>query len=96
MLIETIKITSTIFSIIGSLVLAYRVTGILSALSFVASAHEANIQQLMPNQIDNIYNFGNSIEYVEKAQKTGFLIFGFAMSVFSGILQLVALLMTSA
>lgn len=45
--IEVIKILAAIFSIVGSGILAFRVTGILTALSFVVDAHEANIQQLM-------------------------------------------------
>lgn len=96
MSIESIKIIAAIFSIAGSGILAYRVTGILSALSLVANAHEVNIQQLMPNQKGDIYNLGNSTAHVEKAQKTKLLVLGFALIILSGVLQLAALLMSNA
>lgn len=96
MSIESIKIIAAILSIVGSGILAYRVTGILSALSFVANSHEINIQQLMPNHTSDIYNLGNSTEHVEKTQKTGLLILGFSLFILSGVLELVALLMANA
>ena len=96
MSIESIKIIAAILSIVGSAILAYRVTGILSALSLVANAHEVNIQQIMPNQKGDIYNLGNSTEHVVKAKKTGLLILGFSLFILSGVLQLVALLMANA
>jgi len=96
MSIESIKIISAILSIIGSGILAYRVTGILSALSLVAGCHEVNIQQLMPNHKGDIHNLGNSTEHVEKAQKKLLLIVGFVFFILSGVLQLIALLMVNA
>ena len=97
MTIEQIKIIAAIFSIVGSGILAVRVTGILSALSLIAKVHEINIQQLMPdNQTSDVYNLDNSTEHIEKAQKKGFLITGFVCSVLSGVLQLIALLKSSA
>ncbi|WP_146209049.1 hypothetical protein [Halomonas sp. A11-A] len=95
-MIETIKILAAISSIIGSAILAYRVTGILSSLSFVANCHELNIQQLMPDHQGDIYNLGNSTAHVEKAQKKGLLITGFVLLIASGVLQLVALVMVNA
>ena len=95
MSIESIKIIAAILSIVGSGILAYRVTGILSALSLVANSHEINIQQLMPSHMSDIYNLGNSTEHVEKAQKTGLLILGFSLFILSGVLQLVALLLAT-
>lgn len=93
MTIEQIKIIAAIFSIVGSGILAFRVTGILSALSLVAKVHEINIQQLMPdNQACNVYNLDNSTAHVEKAQKKGLLITGFVCIVLSGVLQLIALI----
>lgn len=96
MTIETIKILAAVSSIIASGILAYRVTGILSALSLVASCHEMNIQQLMPTHQGDIHNLGNSTEHVEKAQKKGLLITGFVFLIASGVLQLIALLMANA
>lgn len=92
----TIKILAAISSIVGSAILAYRVTGILSALSLVANCHELNIQQLMPNHQGDIHNFGNSTAHVEKAQKTKFLITGFVFLIASGVLQLIALVVANA
>ena len=96
MTIETIKILGAISSIIGSVILAYRVTGILSALSLVANCHEVNIQQLMPNHGGDIHNLGNSTAHVEKAQKKGLLITGFVFLIASGVLQLIALVAANA
>lgn len=96
MSIESIKIIAAILGIAGSGILAFRVTGILSALSLVASAHEINIQQLMPNHQGDIVNLGNSTARVEKAKKTGLLITGFVLFILSGVLQLIALVMANA
>ena len=96
MTVECIKITGTLISILGSIILAYRVTGILKALALVAGAHEVNIQQLMPGQTGNIYNLQGSTQHVEKASKKGLLLFGFFCYIISGILQLTALFMQSA
>jgi hypothetical protein len=90
-MIETLKILAAISSIIGSAILAYRVTGILSSLSLVANCHELNIQQLMPGYKGDIYNLGNSIAHVEKAQKKWLLVTGFVFLITSGVLQFLAL-----
>ncbi|MBY6205632.1 hypothetical protein [Halomonas denitrificans] len=95
MTVETIKILAALSSIIGSIILAYRVTGILTAVSLVAECHELNIQQLMPNQTGDIQNLGNSTAHIERAQKKRLLITGFAFLIASGILQLVALLVAN-
>ncbi len=71
-MIETIKILAAISSIIGSAILAYRVTGILSALTLVTYCHEVNIQQLIPNHKRDIHILGNSPALVDKAQKKDF------------------------
>lgn len=96
MSVETIKIIAAICSIVGSSILAYRVTGILSALSLVANCHEVNIQQLMPNKNGNIYNIVNSKVHIEKAQKKFLLITGFVLLIASGVLQFMALVAVNA
>ncbi|WMS89029.1 hypothetical protein [Pleionea litopenaei] len=96
MTVESIKIIAAIMGIIGSGILAYRVTGILSALSLVAGCHEVNIQQLMPNHQGNIHHLGNSTAHVEAAQKKGLLITGFVFFILAFALQLVALVMANA
>jgi hypothetical protein len=68
----------------------------LSALSLVASCHELNIQQLMPNNHGDIKNLGNSTAHLKRAQKKGFLIIGFIFFIFSAVLQLIALLLANA
>lgn len=93
MSIENLKVIAAICSIIGSGILAYRVTGILSALNLVAECHEVNIQQLMPTYRGNIHNLGNSTAHVEKAEKKRLLITGFTFFILSGVFQLIALLM---
>ena len=95
MSIESIKIIAAIMGIRGSVILAYRVKGILSALSLVTGCHEVNIQQLMPNYQGDIHNLGNSTAHVEAAKKTGLLITGFVFFILAGVLQLVALVMAN-
>lgn len=92
MAVESVKILAAICSIVGSVILAYRVTGILSALSLVANCHELNIQQLMPDHRGDIHNLANSNKHVENSQKKGLLVTGFAFFIASGVLQLMALL----
>lgn len=89
---DMLRIAASVIGVIGSLLLAWRVSGILKALSLVANAHEANIQQLM-NPSGTIYNFGNSTAHVEKAKGTGLLIAGFLCLAFSGGLNVVALIL---
>jgi hypothetical protein len=91
--VESIRIISAIFSIIGSLLLAYRVTGILRALATVGNAHEGNIQNLA-NQNKNrvLVQLVNSTERVREAQKLPLLVVGFAFIILAAVLQLVALL----
>ncbi len=92
--IEEVKIIAAILSVIGSTLLAWRVIGILRALSIVANAHEFNIDQLMGQQTNpNPIYFTNSTEHVRNAQKKVLLIMGFVFVVFSAALQLVALSM---
>jgi hypothetical protein len=91
-LTDMLRIAASVIGVIGSLLLAWRVSGILKALSLVANAHEANIQQLM-NSSGTIYNFGNSTAHVEKAKGTGLLIAGFLCLAFSGCLNVVALIL---
>ncbi len=90
---EILKITSTISSALGSLILAYRVTGILAALSVVAASHEANINQLMDRSNSKpILHWANSTAHVQKAQKKCLLYFGFFLIILSGLCQTIALL----
>ena len=65
---------------------------IVKALSLVALAHEANIDQLMSGT-QQIAHFGNSTEHVRRAKGTGLLIAGFLMLAASGVLNLIALFM---
>lgn len=95
MTIETIKILAAISSIIGSAILAYRVTGILAALTLVARCHEVNIEQLMPTSKGDIHYLANAPSHVEKAQKKALLITGFIFLIASGVLQLIALIMAN-
>lgn len=90
--IESIKLIAALFSITGSIILAYRVTGILSALSLVARIQEANIQQLMPNCRSDMYNLINAQLLIEEAQKIRLLVIGFICMILSGLLQFIVLL----
>lgn len=86
----TLKIITTVLSLVGSGLLAWRVKGILEALALV-KAHEFNIQQLMQRSGD-IYNLANSTEHVDKAQHYRLLVVGFLCLFASAALQLISLL----
>ena len=88
-----LRIAASVISVAGSILLAWRVSRILEALTLVANAHEVNIQQLMPTITGNIYNFGNSTAHVDKAKGTGLLITGFLCLALSGVLNVAALLL---
>lgn len=87
---EALKVAATILSLLGSIILAIRVAGILKALALVAAAHEANINQILSSSRD-IIHFANSTKHVENANKMWLLGAGFGCLIISGVLQLVSL-----
>ena len=87
---EAFKVAATITSLLGSIILAIRVAGILKALALVAKAHEANIAQILSGSRDIVY-FQNSTKHVENANKLWLLCVGFGCLIISGFLQLVSL-----
>lgn len=93
--VETVRIIASLMSVVGSAILAYRVTGILQALGIVAIAHEENINQLMSPGGGDIMHFTNSTAHVKRAKKSGLLIAGFVLVVGAATLQFVALLMVN-
>ena len=76
-------------SVGGSLLLAWRVTGILRALGSVASIHESNIMELSKSHGDIVIGHG-STKWIKKAQKIWLLVIGFLLSIVGGVLQFVA------
>jgi hypothetical protein len=90
---DALRILAAISSVVGSGLLAWRVKRILDALSLVASAHELNIQQLMPNHQGGIYNLGNSPKHIDRAKGTWLLVVGFLLLALSGVLNFVALML---
>lgn len=91
---DNLKIIATIISIVASILLAFRVKGILSALGFVAKCHEHNITQLIPGHQGDIHILGNSDAHVARAQKLWLLIIGFVLYAIAGVLNLWALLIS--
>jgi hypothetical protein len=75
---EKLQLAAAALSVAGSILLAWRVSQILKALSLVASVHEVNIDQLM-SSTPNIVHFGNSTKHVERAKDTGLLVVGFLL-----------------
>ena len=92
---DTLRIISTICSIVGSALLAIRVTGILSALSKVANAHEKNLQAFKSIYEDSsraLIQLENSMALIDKAKKLPLLVAGFVLIIAAALLQLLALL----
>ena len=73
----------------GSLILAFRVTRILKALSAVAMCHEANLRELTTRD-PVVVQLVNSTAHVERARGVGLLITGFAFIVIGLALQAAA------
>lgn len=87
---EALRILAAISSIVGSVLLAWRVRGMLSALSFVADMHEHNIQELASSQTNIVLAKGAN-EHVKKAKGNWLLVSGFILLGLSGGLNLWAL-----
>lgn len=83
----SLKMIAAVLSLVGASLLAWRVKGILEALSLVAKAHEYNIQQLMRPSGD-IVHVANSTAHVEKSKQYGMLVLGFTCMIASAVLQL--------
>lgn len=90
----TLKIISALSGLLGSLILAYRVIGLIKALALVVKVHEENINQLMNDDgVSPLVNFHSSTKHVEKAQKTHLLVLGFFLVILSAIIQLITLIL---
>lgn len=87
---ENLQLVAAALSVIGSGLLAWRVSQIVKALSFVAEVHEVNIDQLMSGATQ-ITHLGNATTHVKRAKGTALLITGFLFLGLSGALNVVAL-----
>lgn len=88
---DNLRIIAAICSTFGSILLAWRVRGILAALAFVANMHESNIQEIASDRRD-IVIATNSTKHVEKAKGMVLLVVGFLLLALSGALNFWALL----
>lgn len=91
---NSLRIAAAVCSVIGSVLLAWRVKGLLDALAFVAKAHEANIQQLMSSSGD-VFNFSGSPKHIQRATKYWLLLLGFGFLGLSGLLNIFAFTIAS-
>lgn len=87
---DILKGIGAVASVIGSGLLAWRVSGILRALAFVAKMHDSNIVELTKISGD-IVIATNSISHVERAQKLGLLVFGFILLGLGAAFQFLAI-----
>ncbi len=90
---ESLKIIATILSLIASVILALRVSSILSALHFVAKMHDSNINELSKTH-GNIVLATGSIEHIERAKGLFLLVLGFSFYGIAALLNLIALIIT--
>lgn len=96
-MIDSIRIAATIISLIGTSILALRVSGLLKSLALATKAHEAAILAFShslnnPNQSVEIPI--GSTDHVERANKTNLLMAGFFLVIVSILLHGLALYMT--
>lgn len=87
---ENLKIAATVFNLLASVILAFRVKNILSALAFVADMHENNINQLASSHQNIVLGTGSN-EHVKRAKGTTLLILGFSFYGIAAILNFLAL-----
>ncbi|ONN64872.1 hypothetical protein BTM36_19790 [Herbaspirillum sp. VT-16-41] len=85
-----LKVGAAVCGVLGSLILAYRVTGILSALTTVVAFLEENIKSRLNNRGDVVF-FGNISSIAHAAQRKPLLYLGFFFFSLSAILQLASL-----
>ncbi|QIB34606.1 hypothetical protein [Ancylobacter pratisalsi] len=84
---NVIKALAAICSVIGSILLAIRVKGLLEALTFVAKMHESNIHELSSGNFTIVIARG-STQHIENARRAGLLMTGFVFLILSGLLNL--------
>lgn len=91
--ISLLNLLAAILGVIGSAILAFRVTGILKALAIVTQFHEMNIDQLMNDDgKKKLFHFANSTQHVKKAEKRFLLILGFFMIILGAVLQSISII----
>ncbi|MBK1637115.1 hypothetical protein [Rhodovulum adriaticum] len=87
----TLRGIAAVCSVAGSVLLAWRVTGILKALGEVATMHDRNFKELAKPTGDVVLAGGTS-KWIENAQKLWLLILGFGLSILGGVLQFISIL----
>jgi hypothetical protein len=92
---QNLKLAGVLLNTFGAVVLAYRVTGILQALSIVVTCHEANIQQVMEGRT-KVFNFTNSLEHMKRAKGVCLLVSGFVLTIVGLLCQLLAFWVSAA
>lgn len=97
---EWLKIASVAFGLMGTLVLAVRVTQILRAISMAVQFHDLNFQITAERasgntSIPNIQMYG-SAQHIKNAEKFGtkLLVAGFALQIAGGICQVLSLVIS--
>lgn len=80
---------AAVCSVAGSIILAFRVTGMLKALGDAVTMHDRNFERL--SQPGDVFLGGNTSKWVEKAQKLWLLRLGFGLSILGGVLQFISI-----
>lgn len=95
---ETIQIIGIVFSLLGTLILAIRITKILNSISMAVKFHDLNFQIQAERaggnwSIPNMRHYGSGKHIIE-AEKFGtkLLILGFLFQIIGGICQAIVLL----
>jgi len=90
-----LKVIASVLSVIGSGLLAWRVTGLLKSLTLAIKIHETTIQSLADNgqsTAGNVVVFTGAPAHVERAERRGLLVTGFVFVTASACIQLFLLL----
>jgi len=81
-MIDSLRIVATIISLVGTSILALRVSGLLKSLALAAKAHEAAILAFSHslNNPDKAVQIPiGATDHVESANKTNLLMLGFSL-----------------
>ena len=92
---DVLRVIASVLSVVGSGLLAWRVTGLLKSIAMAIKIHETTILSLADNGRSaggNVVVFTGAPTHVEQAEKRGLLVTGFLCVVASACIQLFLIL----
>jgi hypothetical protein len=94
---DYLKIAGVVLSLLGTIILAVRVTKILNVLSLAVKTHDLNFrieaERANGTPIPNIHMYGNDT-HIDKVENLGtkLLVLGFALQIAGGVCNVLSLI----